>query len=394
MASSQTLDGNSIGPYINLTNGVVATYQTFTGLVAAGYTNVSGNLTSTTNATLQSYSVSAPAALTTLKTYIGQSMSNVNVVALITQITLLADNTASIYGRWRDGAYLPSAPPAPPPPPPTPTGGVITTDGLYTLHTFLTSGTFTTFAPLTCTVLLVGGGGGGGGLSSGGGGGAGQYAVVSKNLTLAQAHPIVVGGGGNGGTPGTQDGQVGGNTTGFSETAVGGCFGQGDPAGDMPSNYGNGGGGSATNGSGGSPGNPGGQSSIGNVGGAGLNGQTVNTGGGGGGGGSAVVGGNAFVNGPDVKGGQGGSGNTVPLIGAIAYNLCGGGAGGGAAGGDADPGFGGGNGGVLQQPGVAATPNTGGGGGGGGALGLAPGVQTTGGAGGSGLVVVAYLTPA
>ena len=393
MASSQTLDGNSIGPYINLTNGVVATYQTFTGLVAAGYTNVSGNLTSTTNTTLQSYSVSAPAALTTLKTYIGQSMSNVNVVALITQITLLADNTASIYGRWRDGAYLPSAPPAPPGPPPpvTPTGGVITTNGLYTLHTFTTSGTFTTPYSLECFTLLISGGGGGGGINGGGGGGAGQFNNTARTLDV-DAYPITVGGGGLGKVPGSQDAEAGGTTSAFGTVLVGGCYGQSLADDPLPDVYATGGGGSQNGGAAG-VGNPGGLSEIGNAGGAGRNGDTVSLGAGGGGGGADTIGGSAYVEGGfNTTGGGGGGGTTVNAFAATYYEILGGGAGGGVVNGTAAPDFGGGDGGGLAANGLNASPGTGGGGGGGGASGVGA-VQTSGGNGGSGLVVVAYLTP-
>ena len=43
----------------------------------------------------------------------------------------------------------------------TPTGGTITTDGSYSVHTFTSSGTFTAPSGITAEVLVVAGGGGG-----------------------------------------------------------------------------------------------------------------------------------------------------------------------------------------------------------------------------------------
>src|SRR5665648_39955 len=59
------------------------------------------------------------------------------------------------------------------------TGGTVTTDGRYRIHTFTTSGTLTVTTPGTAEVLVVGGGGGG----RSGGGGAGGYLVGSETLT-------------------------------------------------------------------------------------------------------------------------------------------------------------------------------------------------------------------
>ena len=58
------------------------------------------------------------------------------------------------------------------------TGGTVTTSGLYTIHTFTTSGTFTPTVGGTVEYLVVGGGGGAGGGDSvgrGGGGGGGLW---------------------------------------------------------------------------------------------------------------------------------------------------------------------------------------------------------------------------
>jgi len=53
------------------------------------------------------------------------------------------------------------------------TGGTITTDGSYRIHTFTSSGTFEVSEGVACDVLIVAGGGGGGGSRGGGGGGGG-----------------------------------------------------------------------------------------------------------------------------------------------------------------------------------------------------------------------------
>src|SRR3990167_5617139 len=55
------------------------------------------------------------------------------------------------------------------------TGGTITTDGDYKVHTFTTSGTFEVTANSGNVWYVVVAGGGGGGVGVGGGGGAGGY---------------------------------------------------------------------------------------------------------------------------------------------------------------------------------------------------------------------------
>ena len=81
------------------------------------------------------------------------------------------------------------------------TGGTITTDGDYKVHTFLLADTGTSFTPSasgTVEYLVIGGGGGGG--RDGGGGGAGGYRTASGFAVSAQAYIITVGDGGDGGT--------------------------------------------------------------------------------------------------------------------------------------------------------------------------------------------------
>ena len=70
----------------------------------------------------------------------------------------------------------------------TATGGTITTNGSYLIHTFTSDGTFTVSGgSLVCDVLVVAGGGGGGSSQAGtggaGGGGAGGLIYVSATLS-------------------------------------------------------------------------------------------------------------------------------------------------------------------------------------------------------------------
>ena len=89
------------------------------------------------------------------------------------------------------------------------TGGTITTDGSYKVHTFLSSGTFTSTTGNVASVgtivdyLVIAGGGGAGGSSNAGyygsGGGAGGYLTDTGFSISSQAYTITVGGGAAGG---------------------------------------------------------------------------------------------------------------------------------------------------------------------------------------------------
>lgn len=94
---------------------------------------------------------------------------------------------------------------------------------------FLSSGVFTPLKDMAIDAFLVGGGGGGGQvdstykLSSGGGGG---YTTTQRNIALASktAYQIVIGAGG---APSTSiNTGNGGNTSAFSQTAIGGKEGR------------------------------------------------------------------------------------------------------------------------------------------------------------------------
>lgn len=260
-----------------------------------------------------------------------------------------------------------------------PTGGTITTDGQYTIHTFTTNSSFVVPQNVEVEYFLVGGGGGGG-CYWGGGGGAGGLIYGTTTLS-AGTYPVVIGAGGPGGTTaGTNNGTAGGTTTWNSLSAYGGGYGA----------YAEVGGNGSSGGGGGTTG------AVGLAGGTGISGQgfgggTAGTSGigypcGGGGGFSA-----AGANATSAQGGNGGDGIQISISGTpTSYG--GGGGGGVRTGTGGTGGVGGGGAGGLgdagSHDGTAGTANTGGGGGGGGGAGAA----ANGGAGGSGVFIVRYLT--
>lgn len=259
------------------------------------------------------------------------------------------------------------------------TGGVVTTDGNFKIHTFTSSGNFTvTQAGAPFEILMVAGGGGGGG-STGGGGGAGGL-IYNTNLTLTEStYSLVVGAGG---TAGPNQGAAGNgsDSTGFSLTAIGGgkgAFSNPSTSG-AAGNGGSGGGAQMYEGRGSiTPGL--GTSGQGNNGGAGFNGGVNGTAGGGGGAGTA--GGDGTAAGGT---GNGGDGLQIDINGTPTYYAGGGGAGSGATAGTG--GLGGGGAGWNGSYGSPGTANTGGGGGGGWNYSGGSG----GGAGGSGIIIVRY----
>ena len=82
------------------------------------------------------------------------------------------------------------------------TGGTITTDGDYKIHTFTSDGAFNVtqigLSPLNQVEYLViaGGGGGGGSKIDGGGGGAGGFRTATGFSITVQSYAITVGAGG------------------------------------------------------------------------------------------------------------------------------------------------------------------------------------------------------
>lgn len=228
------------------------------------------------------------------------------------------------------------------------TGGTVTYSGGYTIHTFTSSGTFTSTPSINAEVLVVAGGGGGGNDSynSEGGGGAGGVQYTSSLSIGSGSTTITVG---NGGAVNT-----GGGNSSIGSLLVSTGGGQGGVRSGQTmfaGNGGSGGGGSACCAAETYPGT--GISGQGNAGGYGTG--TVA----GGGGGKGSVGGVP----------NGGSGTSYSISGS---SVCYGGGGGGYPSGTATCGGG--------AYGNAGTANTGGGGG-------------AGATGGSGIVIIRYLTP-
>jgi hypothetical protein len=250
-------------------------------------------------------------------------------------------------------------------------GGTLTTDGLYNVHTFNTSSQLTfSLADAPVEYLVIAGGGAGGGrdgTGNGAGGGAGGYRTATGFAVTAQAYGVTVGGGGAG--VGTGRGTKGEDSVFSSITSEGGGGG-GHYNAVAGGDGGSGGGGGQNSGSGGTATNSG---AYGNNGGAGA----VNTTSGGGGGAGAV--GGAGVISPSQLGGAGGAGLASSITGSAVTRAGGGGgtysgAGGSGIGGAGPSSAGGGG---------VGTVNTGSGGGG--AL-----ESGTSGAGGSGVVIVRY----
>lgn len=261
------------------------------------------------------------------------------------------------------------------------TGGTITTDGNYKVHTFNIGDTGTSFfackAGNVASYLVVGGGGGGSGGTCGGGGGGGGFQTGTDFAITSGSYTITVGDGGAVDTNG-------GNSVFSSVTAYGGGAGgtYGGPGGDGGCGGGGGGqGGGAT------------YDCHAGVGSQGYNGgaSTIDTGSASGGGGA----GQAGTNGGDGNnGGKGGNGTASSITGSsVTYGGGGGGGtrayGSGTTGGDGGTG-GGGKGAGLNWNETAGTDNLGGGGGG---IGFGVGLGT-GKEGGSGTVIIRCLASA
>lgn len=138
----------------------------------------------------------------------------------------------------------------------TATGGTVSTDGDYKIHTFTSNGNLDITSTPSASgvfdmraqyslkkaakwpsgsgqlseVLMVGGGGGGGGTSNGwSSNGSGGHAYKATDYGVsAQTYAIVVGSGGSGGSGYGYGGAVGGNTTFDSNVVQGGNGGGGN----------------------------------------------------------------------------------------------------------------------------------------------------------------------
>lgn len=203
------------------------------------------------------------------------------------------------------------------------TGGIITTSGGFTIHTFSSSGTFVPKGSGLVDVLVVGGGGGGAVFSNWSGGGGGGGAVFYQKLLpvlSGVSYPFVVGPGGLGGATNGVASTC--NYNGGSITAIGG--GGGGPSGSPSGVAGN----SVPTGSGGGGGSGPNAGSAGGLGagviGLGFPGGSAIANWGGGGGGAGGPGSPA----PGATGGPGGAGVPYSITGSPIYY--GGGGGGGA----------------------------------------------------------------
>ena len=267
----------------------------------------------------------------------------------------------------------------------------------YKVHTFLSSGTFTTMTAIVADIFVVAGGGAGGsgsGVNGTGGGGAGGV-CVQTDRAMSASYTVIIGAGGaqNGGN---NTGGNGNNSTFDGITAVGGGGGSAyltTSGGSRSLNYvgiagGSGGGGGAVGSSAGGSGTQAdsdGATGYGNAGGAG---HSDNRGGGGGGGAGGVGDTADSTTWSGGEAGDGGAGiqNDFRTGSNVYY------AGGGGASmadrttGQGDGQHGGGHGQrnsvADTNAGSAGTANTGGGGGG--------GRSQDGYDGGSGIVIIRY----
>jgi hypothetical protein len=257
------------------------------------------------------------------------------------------------------------------------TGGTITTDGDYKVHSFTSNGTFevtsitntdptlTGAATAEVEYLIIAGGGAGaadGSTTPGnGGGGSGAYIPGSALLT-AQTYAVVVGAGGVGAL--SANAVTGGDSVFNSITADGGGGG-GYYINTPGEGGGSGGGGGATSGAGGGV----------TTAGFGNSGEAGYSGGGGGGGGAGEDGGTDAA-------GQGGDGLASSITGSSVTRA--GGGGGSIPSGTAKVGgAGGGGAGGSGGAGTDGSANTGSGGG----AGVSGGES---GSGGSGIVIIRY----
>lgn len=236
--------------------------------------------------------------------------------------TYVAGTTFNLYGIQEGGGYALG-------------GDIVSTDGTYWYHTFLSSGAFIPTQDLTVDYLVVAGGGGGGSVEtpsqSGGGGAGGLRSTVTatggggsleSQLSLIANTPytVTIGAGGVGGTYNVIRSGNGGNSTFSTITSLGGGGGGGVVGGwYAPGNGGSGGGSGSPTGAGTGTANQGFNGGVGGPSGGGGAGEAGNSDGMGHGGDGVAVsisgtsvtyaGGGAGHNGTAGTGGGGGSGS-------------------------------------------------------------------------------------
>jgi hypothetical protein len=242
--------------------------------------------------------------------YMGISANLWNDTSAITSLSLTADaggnfvqySTATLYGIRNARRVAGNSVKA--------TGGNISFDGTYVIHTFNSSGTFTPTASLTADYLVVAGGGAGGSSTQShgaGGGGAGGYRYfTSQQLAPTINYAVTIGAGGTGNN--STSGGNGSDSSFINTTSTGGGGGgRGeDAASNRQGNNGGSGGGSGSSNSssiaGGIGNTPSTSPSQGSNGGAS---GTAQVGNGGSGGGSAAAGSTAPSVSTDTAGGAG-----------------------------------------------------------------------------------------
>jgi len=262
-------------------------------------------------------------------------------------------------------------------------GGVVTSVGGNTIHTFTTSGTLVPATPLSASYLVVAGGGSGAS-GSGGGGGAGGYRTSSATIDTSSTYLVTVGAGGAATAYGYGSATPSGTNSSFlSTTSAGGGGGTAGQNGGGTTNgaAGGSGGGGGYNGTGGAGNTPSTSPSQGNSGGN-ASGAASEYPSGGGGGASAA--GGSFSGSTPGAGGAG----TANSISGTSVTYAGGGGGSATSSAGAGGAGGGGAGASGTSSATSGTANTGGGGGG--ARNSANSASVFSGAGGSGIVIVSY----
>ncbi|MEI8201381.1 MAG: glycine-rich domain-containing protein [Bacteroidota bacterium] len=284
---------------------------------------------------------------------------------------------------------------------------LVSSAGGYSIHKFLSNGTFVVSSDINAKVLVVAGGGGGGTNMGGGGGGGGviydtSYAISPGSYAITVGTGVAGAPAGTGGHPNIP-GSNGGNSIFSTLTAIGGGYGGTSPNSmgiQVGNSGGSGGGTSGYNDNWVSPGYYGsGEGTLGQGYRGGYQGNQYYSGGGGGAGGAGADGNNQANGGPGLY---------CDILGT-SYYWGGGGGGAGYSIGGGNGGIGGGGGGAIgittggagynnglpgtdgctscqaNVPGGNAGANTGGGGGGGSHYNY----NNKGGDGGSGIVVIA-----
>ncbi len=174
-----------------------------------------------------------------------RSTSPITTITLTPQAAnFLANSTFNLYGIASGGGYALG-------------GDIVTTDGTYWYHTFLSSGAFTPTKALTVDYLVVAGGAGGGDDNAGGGGAGGLRSTVTATggggsletalSVTAQAYAVTVGAGGAGATINGNRGVNGSDSVFSTITSTGGGGGGGDTSGQRTGANGGSGGGGAGN---------------------------------------------------------------------------------------------------------------------------------------------------